>query len=504
MFIQDFKMAVKKFPNKPAAFYKGEYITYSELDYKSSQLAAYLIKRFGRNSGVIGYYGERSIETLIAILGIWKSGASYLPIEPIIPHERKKIIYKESGVRLLLVDYYDDMSELIECMPISEILSKQQHGQVIEIDTDNAHCDDVAYIIFTSGTTGVPKGAMITHKGMYNHLLAKKEFLDFSEETKLAQTANIGFDISIWQLILPLMLGAAVFFVMENEIMNLKKITNYILKNDIQILEVVPSYLDRWLNYLSNRNIIIPSLKYLFVTGEMFNPNLANRSVQYFKQVKIVNAYGPAEAADDVTHYILDKNIHYDNVPLGSSIPGMQIDILDEQKQPVPMSVKGTIYVTGVGVGKGYINNPDKTAESFHDNLLVTGKCSYDTGDTGYIDEDGLLYYCGRNNNQVKINGHRIELEEIEMRLQLADNIKDAVVEASEELGSLGKKLIAFVVLKCPSKIPTKEYLDTELKKTLPHYMLPKEYYICRYFRLSKNGKIDRTKISEQIISLIS
>lgn len=388
-------------------------------------------------------------------------------------------------------------------MSIREILLEQQQCPVVEIEINNVQYDDIAYIIFTSGTTGVPKGAMVTHEGMYNHLQAKKEFLQFTEETRLAQTANIGFDISIWQLVLPLMLGATVYFVRENEIMNLKKITRYILNNGIQILEIVPSYLDRWLNYLQNRNIFLPSLQYLFVTGEVFNPDLANRSVQYFKRIKIVNAYGPAEAADDVTHYILDENVHYDNVPLGISIPGMRIDILDEQKQPVPAGVKGTIYVTGVGVGKGYINAPDKTASSFFDNLLVPDSCSYDTGDTGYIGKDGLLYYCGRMNNQVKISGHRIELEEIEMRLQLANNIRDAIVEAKEDFSQGEKRLIAYVVLNHQDEMPTKEHLTQELEKTLPYYMIPKEYCICGEFPLSGNGKVDRMKVSEHIIKFI-
>lgn len=497
-------MAASKFANRPAAFYKDEYITYTELDYKSSQVATYLLNRTEGKSSVIGYYGQRSIETLIAILGIWKAGASYLPIDPIQPLERRRMICEESGVQMLLVDHYEETCDFIKCMPISEILLAQQRGSVDEMDFNNVQYDDIAYIIFTSGTTGVPKGAMITHGGMYNHLQAKKDFLQFTEETRLAQTANIGFDISIWQLVLPLMIGATVFFVSEIEIMNLKKITAYILKNDVQIFEVVPSYLERWLNYLQNRSIFLPSLQYLFVTGEAFNPDLANRSVQYFKQVKIVNAYGPAEAADDVTHYILDKNIHYNNVPLGTSIPGMRIDVLDEQKRIVPAEVKGTIYVTGVGVGKGYINAPDKTADSFFDSLIEPGNCSYDTGDTGYIGKDGLLYYCGRMNNQVKISGHRIELEEIEMRLQLANNIKDAVVEAKEDLSLREKRLMAYVTLNRPNEVPTKEYLERELEKTLSYYMIPKEYYICRHFPLSENGKIDRKKVSEHVVDLIT
>lgn len=500
MFITDFSMAVKTFPNRPAAFYKDEYITYNELDSKSSQVAAYLLNRLEGKGVVVGYYGERSIETLIAILGIWKAGASYLPIDHILPLERRRMICEESSAQLLIVNRYEESLDFIKCITISEMLLEQQKDSAVEINIQT-QCNDIAYIIFTSGTTGVPKGAMITHAGMYNHLRAIIEFLHITPETRLAQTANIGFDISIWQLILPLTLGATVFFVRDNEIYNLKKITKYILNNNIQILEIVPSYLDRWLNYLQNRNIVLPSLKYMLVTGEAFNPNLANRSVQYFKNVKIVNAYGPAEAADDVTLYILDENTYYDNVPLGTSIPGMRIDVLDDQKGIVPTEVKGTIYVTGIGVGKGYINAPDKTAESFFDGLIVPGNSSYDTGDTGYIGKDGLLYYCGRMNNQVKINGHRIELEEIEMKLQLANNIRDAIVEVKEDIGD--KRLIAYVILTDPDKMPTKQYLDRELEKILPYYMIPKAYYVCRHFPLSGNGKIDRANVSEYIMESI-
>ena len=503
MFIQDFKNVAKKFPNRTAAVCRDMHITYDELDRKSSKIASFLLNKFEGKCEIIGYYGERSIETLIAVLGIWKAGAAYLPFDTCQPFERRRIICEKSKVQFLLVDCYSDMCACVECMSVSEILLENQQNPIVERNVSNERCDDIAYIIFTSGTTGTPKGAMVTHSGMYNHLQAKKEFLKFTEKTKLAQTANIGFDISIWQLFLPLMLGATVYFVSEKEIMNLKKFTGYIIDNSIQILEIVPSYLELWLNYLQNRKINLPSLHFLFVTGEVFNPDLANKSLIYLKHVNIVNAYGPAEAADDVTHYILDANIHYDKVPLGTSIPGMRVDILDELKQPLPIGMKGTIFVTGIGVGKGYINDLAKTADSFFDNLIVPGNCSYDTGDTGYIGEDGLLYYCGRMNNQVKVCGHRIELEEIEMRLQLLDGIRDAIVEAKEDFDKKGKKLVAYVVLDNIDQVLTKTYIIGELEKNLPYYMIPKEYYICSEFPLSVNGKVDRTQVFRYTLRLI-
>ena len=238
----------------------------------------------------------------------------------------------------------------------------------------------------------------------------------------------------------------------------------------------------------------------MFVTGEVFSPKLANICLQFFKTTKIVNAYGPAEAADDVTHYILDNNVTYDNVPLGYSIDGMRVDILDEQDKAVPVGEKGVIYVTGVGVGQGYINDAEKTARSFKSGIIVPGERSYNTGDTGYMEKDGLLYFCGRKNNQVKIRGHRIELEEIEIRLQDIQYICEAVVEVKDDPLSGVTGMIAYIRMSDFDAIPNKQYLEKELGKILPYYMIPKEYYVCDVFPVSGNGKIDRKNVYKHVI----
>ena len=247
----------------------------------------------------------------------------------------------------------------------------------------------------------------------------------------------------------------------------------------------------------------LPSLKYLFVTGEAFSPSLAKVCLAYFDNTQIVNAYGPAEAADDVTHYILDANINYNSIPLGRSIDGMRVDILDERGKIVPNGEKGLIYVTGVGVGKGYINDHEKTLHDFTMGLIVPGERSYNTGDTGYIGEDGLLYFCGRMNNQVKVHGHRIELEEIETRLQDIRNIAEAIVEVRNDPMSGLDRMIAYVRFDKEGVSLSKESIENELSKILPYYMIPKEYYICDAFPVSTNGKIDRKCVSEYVISNI-
>ncbi len=495
MFLVEFNRMVKLCPERTAVACGNESVTYSDLDNKSTILAN-MLRDFGvHTDSLIGYWDNRSIETIIAILGIWKAKGAYLPIDLHNPVDRVKTMVHDSGTRILIMNKAREC-DFAQVISLHDLFLSQY--SVDDWEEPSTNPDDLAYVIYTSGSTGKPKGAMIEHKGMYNHLLSKMGILHLDESSHVAQNANIGFVISIWQLILPLMLGATTYIFSDSDAFHLRKFIRLIQTYQISVLEVVPTFLYLLLDHLKQRSITLESLKYLVVTGEEFKAALANECLAYFQDTIIINAYGPTEASDDVTHYILGSNTQYDRIPIGSCIPGMHITIVDEHLVPLPAGHRGKIVITGIGVGRGYINDQANTEKSFYHGLFSDHERSYDTNDVGYISEQSICYYCGRIDNQVNIHGFRIELEEIENRLQSIAFIKDAVVQVVSSNDNRSETLHAYILLEDPADPVCDSDIQSKLSAILPYYMIPEKYTICGSFPTGMNGKIDRTKLIER------
>ncbi|MGD2090215.1 MAG: amino acid adenylation domain-containing protein [Candidatus Aminicenantes bacterium] len=410
----------------------------------------------------------------------------------------------------------------IAFVPGRERHKKRSRHQVILLDESNRWVSeqpvtnpepinqsaDLAYIIYTSGSTGKPKGVMVEHIGMMNHIQSKINTLGISKSSIVAQNASHTFDISVWQLFAGLSRGGKTVIYPHEVIMDPERFLTNIEKDQITVLEVVPSYLSMMLKSPTLKSGQFKMLHYLLVTGEALKPNLITQWFDKYPGIKMVNAYGPTEASDDITHYIMEKSLTGDQVPIGKPIQNLNIYIVDKYLNLLPVGVQGEICVSGIGVGRGYLNDAEKTSQVFMPDPLAKknrgGKKKirlYKTGDLGCWHADGTIDFFGRIDNQLKIRGYRIELGEIESRLVNYPGIKDAVVialqanpESANQEGQEDKYLYAYLLTE--SKINHLE-LRNYLLAELPEYMLPVNFVELDHFPLTANGKVDRKAIAK-------
>jgi amino acid adenylation domain-containing protein len=349
---------------------------------------------------------------------------------------------------------------------------------------------DLAYIIYTSGSTGKPKGAMIEHAGMMNHMWAKINDLQLTGDSIIAQNAAHTFDISVWQFFAALNLGGKTVIYPDECVLAPETFISSLDKDRVTILEVVPSYLAVMLDYLDDHHSVSLSLNYLLVTGEAINLDLVRKWFEKYPGIKMVNAYGPTEASDDITHYIMAEPPGRTPVPIGKPVQNFNIYIVDADMNLCPPGIRGEICVSGVGVGRGYLNDGERTSRAFMEDPFreERGVRFYRTGDLGSWLPDGTVEFFGRKDHQVKIRGFRIELGEIETRLREYPGVKEAVVIDREDEGG-NKLLCAYLVSAEKMNIPAvKAYLE----KRLPGYMVPAHFVQLERIPLTANGKIDR------------
>ena len=365
------------------------------------------------------------------------------------------------------------------------------------------HAEDLAYVIYTSGSTGRPKGAGVRHLGMINHLYAKINDLQMDADSVIIQNASHSFDISVWQFFSCLLTGGKVSIYSNELVRDCEQFIRQVSTDQPTILQLVPSYLTEiFLIAQENQEIVwTKHLKYLVVTGEELTKNLAREWFERYQQIPLVNAYGPTEASDDITHFIMDELPTGERVSIGSPIQNTRIYILDESNKICPVGVKGEICVTGIAVGSGYINNQEKTAQAFIKNAVEEGSVYqiYKTGDIGKFNHDGTLEFYGRKDFQTKIRGYRIELGEIEHSLLKINDISEAVVLASKDAEGT-TYLTGFYTLKEHQKI-TQDTIRATLAGTIPEYMIPSELYQVAAMPLNRNGKIDRKVLAGMAVA---
>jgi|GEM_PF-5499553 len=364
-----------------------------------------------------------------------------------------------------------------------------------EVSVDRAIADTfdpgaIAYVIYTSGSTGRPKGAMVQHGGMMNHIEAKIADIGLTSKDVLAQVASHTFDISIWQFFTSFIASGKTVIFDNDSIFDVSAFPGELCRHHITVAEVVPSYLD----LLSEQTTPeVSCLNYLFVTGEEVRQELLERTVKRYPGAKIVNAYGPTEASDDITHYFIDPVNIPARIPVGRPLPNCAIAIAREDGRLAAIGEPGEIWVSGLCVGKGYLNEPERTHGSFvhHSFVREPVRRFYRTGDIGRWHHNGEIEFIERKDHQVKISGHRIELGEIESCLMSYPGIKRAVVIAKTE--EAGKKyLCAFY--ESGEMIAEKELREHAGKK-LPDYMIPGLFKRLNHIPLTPNGKIDRNAL---------
>lgn len=502
-----FENICEQFPNKIAAIFNEHEITYDQLNQAANRLAHRLIEIGVRLEDFVCVLMDRSIDFLICMLAILKSGAVYIPIDPVLPPDRIQLIIDSAKNSIILtekrylglVQVFNNKDKVFLSQKLLDKATETRNPPVIY------HPKNLAYVIFTSGSTGVPKGAMVEHLGMLNHLYAKVIDMALMQNDVVAQNATQSFDVSVWQFLVALIVGGAVVVFDKNHAWEPQKLIQEIQKRNVTIFETVPSHMLIILDYLEQLSLLpdISSLRWLIVNGEPLTSDICQRWFKLYRQIPLLNAYGPTECSDDVTHHKIYEYMPqiFHTLPIGKTIINHSLYILDDNLQFVPPGVIGELYISGSGVGRGYLNNPSKTAVTYLPDILSQdpGARMYKTGDqVRYIQETGDIIFLGRKDNQIKIRGHRIEIQEIEKAILSFPLCKKCLVTVYKDNDET-QSLCAYVVL---LEITAKEDLKNHLKNLLPHYMLPTYIEIIEQFPLLINGKIDRKKLPLPILDL--
>ncbi len=500
-----FERQVSKTPEAVAAVCEDATLSYAELNRRANQLARYLRDLGVGPEGRVAICAERGLEWMVGMLAVWKAGGGYVPLDPAYPVERLRFMLEDSRPVVLLTQerfpgLFSGLEEGLTVVDLNAVAPawSQQPETNLERERRGESWQDLAYVIYTSGSTGVPKGAMVEQRGMVNHLYAKVRDLRMGGEDVVGQTASQCFDISVWQFLSGLLVGGRVVIVGEKEAHDPEALLQVVESGGVTILETVPSMLEAMVGEGEGdeSSVKLGSLRWVVVTGEACPIDLCRRWMSRHAEIAMLNAYGPTECSDDVTHHAIRQGpgAELRNMPIGRPVGNMQGYVLDGAGEPVPLGVSGELYIGGDGVGRGYWNRADLTAERFvADGFSGRGGGRlYRTGDVARWNRDQNLEFLGRMDHQVKVRGYRIELMEIEARLGEYLGIREAVVMAREDTAG-DKRLVAYYTCgeSGGGKIGAEE-LRTHLAARLPEYMVPGGYVWLEKLPLTANGKVDR------------
>ncbi len=475
--VELFSNHVQNSPEAIAVVYGEEKITYAELDELSNQFANYLLGTYEINVETpIGVSLERSDWSIVSFLAILKTGGTYVPIDIYYPEERKEYIREDSGAIFVIDD-----SVLEQFIENGEDYSARKP----EIDLKP---DNLAYIIYTSGSTGKPKGVMIEHASAINTLLANIDSFSITSESNCLQFANPSFDASIWEIGMSLLSGASLFMIEEEMKSDTSLFREFILENNITFAVLPPAFLQ----LLEVQDL--KSLNTLVTGGEAIPLAVAK---EFSKEYEYFNAYGPTEASICTTTF--NGNIN-GLVPIGKPINNMQVYILSDTNDLLPLGVIGELCIGGIGVARGYLNREELTKEKFIDNPFKNGERIYKTGDLGRWLPDGSIEFSGRKDDQVKVRGYRIELGEIENVLSEINDVQSSCVLAKEDIRG-NKRLVGYIV---PTEVFNKEAIQEELADRLPDYMIPTIWVELDEMPLTNNGKIAKKLLPAPDGSILS
>lgn len=485
--------------DKIAISSNAQTITYKELNQQTNRLARYIQDQFAAGKDdLFGIMLSRSINMVSGILSVWKAGSAYVPVATNLGDDALQHIIENSNLKAIITDDQNVIDQLkglsigiavIDLNGINELL-KGLSNAPLDVTIG---AEDLSYVIYTSGSTGRPKGAMIEHYGMLNHIMSKITEMGIDKNSIVAQNAPHTFDISVWQFFAPLVAGGTSIIYDEDTILEINEFVTRIAKDKVTLLELVPSYLLEMLNYIeSEEEKIELALNILILNAETLTKGMVKRWLEAYSNIPIVNTYGATEVSDDMSHFIMHDVPKSYSVPvLKQTIQNFEIHILDENKQRVPVGVKGEIYLASPCVGRGYFNDEKRTKEAFLKGPIegiTNQERIYKTGDLGRFMPNGTMEFIGRNDNQVKILGHRIELDAIE---NIAADIKG--VKSVKAIAHTDKQII---VLYYVSDLELdKVLMEEELLKKLPKYMIPSAFIHMSSFPLTKNGKIDKNRL---------
>ncbi|EME52477.1 non-ribosomal peptide synthetase [Amycolatopsis decaplanina DSM 44594] len=492
-----FEQRVEAHPDAVAAVHGGRQWTYRELNARANRLGRTLVARGLRREGVVAVVMERNLDWMAAVLAIFKAGGVYLPLEPHFPAERIATALSRAECGLVLTERGSTttLDAALDTLPGIQPLSVDAAYQENQSDGNlgiEVAPDQLAYILFTSGSTGEPKGAMCEHAGMLNHIYAKLADLEVREGEVIPQTGPQCFDISVWQLVAALLVGGRTLLVEQEVILDIERFVDTIADGRAAVLQVVPSYLEVVLSYLEQHPRELPDLHTVSPTGDFVKKELVERWFAAQPKIKLVNTYGLTETSDDAVHEVMDRVPDTERVPLGRPIENVHVYVVDENLSPVPLGAPGVIVFSGVCVGRGYINDPERTRLVFTVDPHREGQRLCLSGDYGRWQPEGKLEFLGRRDNQVKIRGFRIEIGEIENALSRVTEVRDSAVVVAEG-PDRNKRLVAFYSGRRPLEAGV---IRDRLGESLPEYMVPSAFHWREGLPLTANGKIDRTTLT--------
>jgi amino acid adenylation domain-containing protein len=502
---QLFEAQVQRTPSAIAVESDEASLTYDELNLQANRLARSLVAKGVGPETLVAVLAQRGIPLLTAMLGIFKAGGVYLPLDPRHPVTRHVQVLQQSGAAAVLVA---EELESVAAAISEQMLSSDTAVQLLPLELSHEAEDEtedlptrggprnLAYVIFTSGSTGVPKGSMIEHRGMINHLFIKARDLEMTSADIVAQTASQCFDISVWQFLAPLLVGGRVRVFDDEVVADPKALLHALEKESITVVETVPSLLRATLAEMqASLGTPLRALRWMVATGEALAPEICEAwQHEVGESVRLLNAYGPTECSDDVTHYEVKRTVPVVRVPIGRALSNTKLYICDRELGLVPVGVNGELCVGGAGVGRGYLYDAARTATSFVPDPFAdhAGARLYRTGDLCRYLPDGNIEFLGRIDDQVKVRGFRIELGEIETVLSTHTEVKQVAIVVREDTEG-DKRLVAYVVPSQSTLIS--DDLREYLKGQLPDYMIPQVFVTLDALPLTPNGKLDRRSL---------
>ena len=490
-----FEEVALKYPQKEAILFDNKSITYQKLNEKSNQLARYIKnKQIGEND-FVGVFLDRSIEMVVSLIAVMKTGAAYIPLDPIYPKNRIKLIIDDAKPKAVL-----SQKELLDNLPeTSTAIIDINNEEIEKLDHQNldftGNAASLVYLIYTSGSTGKPKGVQIQHSALNNFLFSMIKKPGCTENDTFLAVTTVSFDIAGLELFMPLLTGAKVVVAKQEETMNADLLIKVIDKHQPTLLQATPVTFKMLLmaNWTGNNGLKV------LCGGEAFPIDLSQKLISKCKEVW--NMYGPTETTIWSTIKKIEKNNYHANYEtIGFPIANTQVYVVDEYFNPQPIGVPGELLIGGKGISKGYYNLPDLNSDRFIESSFVKGEKLYRTGDRVKFLEDGNLEYFERMDNQVKIRGFRIELGEIENALKSLKDIQDAVVVVKEDSAN-NKVLVAYLIVLNSGVNQNK--IVAEIRNKVPDYMVPSIYTELNTFPMTPNGKIDRKALPDPEVESI-
>ncbi|MCO4313107.1 amino acid adenylation domain-containing protein [Pectobacterium versatile] len=473
-----------------------ETLTYRQLDQRANAMANDLLLRGVKPKDVVGVYLNKSPNLIVSLLGVLKTGACYLPLDPYYPHERLDYMVNHANARLVITD--DEHALKLapghrEIVDINQVDLTYQTTPTLPTVSE----EDLCYVMYTSGSTGTPKGVMVSHRTVVNYLAWMQSAFVLHDEDVVLNQSTFSFDVSVWEIFWPLIAGASCAVITEDAKYDPLLLAEFMCRHQVTVSQFVPTAL----RVIVDAEVLprCTSLCHIFSGGEALDQTLVNDlSLQYTG--KIHNLYGPTEATIFACHWHCQPGAKEKIAPIGKPIPHAAAYVLDEAQQPVDVGESGELYLAGDILAKGYLNAEKLTQERFVDDPFShqVGQKMYKTGDWVKQRANGVLEFIGRIDSQVKLRGHRIELAEIETHLQALPQINHAAVILEKRPESAAPSLSAFYVLRHQKHIDIQE-IKAHLAKTLPFFMVPSHFIALEKMPTHPNGKIDKSKLSSRV-----